>query len=83
MSKVVIRITVFLLFISIGLLGYEYYQYSKIEGVNDQKKIQKVEEEINDISLQMEEKKKELDTIKETNSWKVEVYETWKKEINQ
>ena len=82
MSKMVVKFTVFLLGISILLLGYEVFQYqdSKVEDPSNQR-AQTMDEKIHKIEEKIAEKEKEKHSLEEEKAFKIEVYKVWEKEV--
>ncbi len=81
MKKVIIIITSIILCLSIGVLCYFYKEYNWYSSSG--KDVSVVEKEINNTDEEIKKKKEEIETIKKENSEKVEVLETWKKEIKK
>ena len=81
MKKVIIIITSIILCLSIGVLCYLYKEYNWYS--KSGKDVGVIEKEINNTNEEIKKKKEEIETIKKENSLKVEVLETWKKEIKK
>ena len=81
MKKVIIIITSIILCLSVGVLCYLYKEYNWYS--KSGKDIKAVEKEINNTDGEINKKKEERETIKKENNEKVEILETWKKEIKK
>lgn len=81
MKKVIIIITSIILCLSIGVLCYLYKEYNWYS--KSGKDVKVVEKEINNTDGEINKKKEEIESIKKENSEKVEILETWKKEIKK
>ena len=82
MNGKVVKITGLLLVICLLLLGYEVFQYYQLPEKSREKEIQIVDDKIKNISQKKEEKEKEKQSLEEEKAWKIEVYQTWEKEVN-
>lgn len=81
MKKVIIIITSIILCLSIGVLCYLYKEYNWYS--SSVKDVSVVEKEINNTNEEINKKKEEIESIKKENNEKVEILETWKKEIKK
>ena len=81
MKKVIIIITSIILCLSVGVLCYLYKEYNWYS--KSGKDVKVVEKEINNNDEEINKKKEEIENIKKENNEKVEILETWKKEIKK
>ena len=81
MRKVIIGITSIVLCLSVGVLCYLYKEYNWYS--KSGKDVKVVEKEINNTNEEINKRKEEIETIKKENGEKVEILETWKKEIKK
>ena len=81
MKKVIIGITSIVLCLSICALSYFYIEYKSYS--KSGKDVKEVENNINKTNEEINKKKEEIETIKKENGEKVEILETWKKEIKK